>query len=125
MPEQKELEKGIKEAIEVLKELKDHSCIDAAAEYGIYECCGEVDYKPHKPNCSRVRAIDFILNLLSAGYIKKSSLRCDEKKMWEIFAETKSCKPNTEDCTFVRCRSWASCVNLINAISERIGECVR
>lgn len=54
----------LREACKQLLELRDHSCI-IRSQYHYYFCCGEPDYKPHKPDCERVKFVDKIISFIS------------------------------------------------------------
>ena len=59
--------KKIEEAIAELKDLKSHSCDEGEdMEYGIYNCCGNSEYKGHEESCTRIKSLDYALLVLTA-----------------------------------------------------------
>ena len=78
----------IEEARKVLEDLKDISYYpNEDSEYGVYACCNNPDYKKHKPDCKRVRAITLALRILE---------RMDERFIFNTLRNSEDC--HREDC---------------------------
>lgn len=44
----------------------------------------------------------------------------DRERFYKICARIKGCKESLEDCSFKKCRCWAECERLADAILELI-----
>lgn len=61
-----------------------------------------------------------VATMLTVEQAVKASLELikpmSRERLYQIFAKTKGCKESLEDCSFKKCRGWAECERLANAI---------
>ncbi len=49
-----------------------------------------------------------------------SKIEWDENSLWGIFAKTKGCKPDKEDCSLRKCSNWSECKLLVSALIKEL-----